>query len=50
VRRTFTLNRDLSAYVDRAWRRYPASDGTYAKGVSGFIETLIAEHRARNGS
>jgi hypothetical protein len=49
VRRTFTVNQDLSAYVDRAWRRYPTQDGTYAKGVSGFIETLISEHRDRNG-
>jgi hypothetical protein len=48
VRRTFTVNRDLSDYIDRAWRRYPAPDGTYAKGVSGFIEALIAIHRREN--
>ena len=48
VRRTITLAPTLSDYVDRAWRTYRRSDGKYVKGVSGFIEAVIDEHRRRS--
>ena len=47
VRRTITLGPALSDYVDRAWRTYRTIDGKYVKGVSGFIEAIIDEHRRR---
>ena len=47
VRRTITLAPTLSDYVDRAWRTYRRADGKYVKGVSGFIEAVIDEHRRR---
>ena len=47
VRRTITLAPTLSDYVDRAWRTYRKPDGKYVKGVSGFIEAVIDEHRRR---
>jgi hypothetical protein len=47
VRRTITLGPALSDYVDRAWRTYRTVDGEYVKGVSGFIEAVIDEHRRR---
>jgi hypothetical protein len=47
VRRTITLAPTLSDYVDRAWRTYRRPDGKYVKGVSGFIEAVIDEHRRR---
>ena len=48
VRRTITLAPTLSDYVDRAWRTYRRADGKYVKGVSGFIEAVIDEHRRRS--
>lgn len=47
VRRTITLGPALSDYVDRSWRTYRTIDGKYVKGVSGFIEAIIDEHRRR---
>jgi len=47
VRRTITLAPGLSDYVDRAWRTYRTPGGKYVKGVSGFIEAVIDEHRHR---
>jgi hypothetical protein len=47
VRRTITLGPALSDYVDRAWRTHRTIDGKYVKGVSGFIEAIIDEHRRR---
>jgi hypothetical protein len=47
VRRTITLGPALSEYVDRAWRTYRTPTGKYVKGVSGFIEAVIDEHRRR---
>jgi hypothetical protein len=47
VRRTITLGPALSDYVDRAWRTHRTMDGKYVKGVSGFIEAIIDEHRRR---
>jgi hypothetical protein len=47
VRRTITLGPALSDYVDRAWRTYKKPNGGYVKGVSGFIEAVIDEHRRR---
>ena len=47
VRRTITLGPALSDYVDRAWRTYRTPSGKYVKGVSGFIEAVIDEHRRR---
>jgi hypothetical protein len=47
VRRTITLGPTLSDYVDRSWRTYRTLDGKYVKGVSGFIEAIIDEHRRR---
>jgi len=47
VRRTITLGPGLSDYVDRAWRTYRTPGGKYVKGVSGFIEAVIDEHRHR---
>jgi len=47
VRRTITLGPALSDYVDRAWRTYRTPGGKYVKGVSGFIEAVIDEHRHR---
>ncbi len=49
VRRTITLGPGLSDYVDRAWRTYRKPNGKYVKGVSGFIEAIIDEHRRRSG-
>jgi len=48
VRRTITLGPALSDYVDRAWRTYRKPNGKYVKGVSGFIEAVIDEHRRRS--
>jgi hypothetical protein len=47
VRRTITLGPAVSDYVDRAWRTYRTPSGKYVKGVSGFIEAVIDEHRRR---
>ena len=47
VRRTITLGPALSDYVDRSWRTYRTIDGKFVKGVSGFIEAIIDEHRRR---
>lgn len=47
VRRTITLGPGLSDYVDRAWRTYRTPAGKYVKGVSGFIEAVLDEHRRR---
>jgi hypothetical protein len=47
IRRTITLGPALSDYVDRAWRTYRTPGGKYVKGVSGFIEAVIDEHRHR---
>jgi hypothetical protein len=47
VRRTITLGPALSDYVDQAWRTHRTIDGKYVKGVSGFIEAIIDEHRRR---
>lgn len=47
VRRTITLGPAISDYVDRAWRTYRTPSGKYVKGVSGFIEAVIDEHRRR---
>jgi hypothetical protein len=47
VRRTITLGPSVSTYVDRAWRTYQTTEGKYVKGVSGFIEALIDEHRRK---
>jgi hypothetical protein len=47
VRRTITLAPSVSDYVDRAWRTHRTPEGKYVKGVSGFIEAIIEEHRKR---
>jgi hypothetical protein len=47
VRRTIRLGPAVSDYVDRAWRTYRTPNGKYVKGVSGFIEAVIDEHRRR---
>jgi hypothetical protein len=47
IRRTITLGPAISDYVDRAWRTYRTPSGKYVKGVSGFIEAVIDEHRRR---
>jgi hypothetical protein len=47
IRRTVTLAPAISDYVDRAWRTYRTPSGKYVKGVSGFIEAVIDEHRRR---
>ncbi len=47
VRRTITLGPAVSDYIDRAWRTYRTPSGKYVKGVSGFIEAVIDEHRRR---
>jgi hypothetical protein len=47
VRRTITLAPAVSDYVDRAWRTHRTPEGKYVKGVSGFIEAILEEHRRR---
>jgi hypothetical protein len=41
-----TLAEDLAQYVNDAWRTHRRSDGSYASGPSGFIEDLVARHKA----
>jgi hypothetical protein len=41
-----TLAEDLAQYVNDAWRTHRRSDGTFASGPSGFIEDLVARHKA----
>ncbi len=42
-----TLSEPLMKYLERAWRMHIRPDGSYARGVSAFIEDLVLEHRNR---
>jgi hypothetical protein len=48
LKRIFTLDRDMSDYVNEAWRSYRTRDGHLVDSMSEFVNTILAEHRDKH--